>query len=193
MEKAEKIIEKLRQSPIIEKKGYKYIILPFDIKAVPDEIRFFSDQLEKIIRKTLDCENCDKIITIESKGMIISTLIALKLNKPLFIIRKRSYKLKNEICVRRKTGYDESDLFINGIQDGDKIIIIDDLISTGGTINAILTALNEHRQHCSIKGIFTIFDKYNYQGSANIRKNYKIPVKTLYKFKIKENNNLEVT
>jgi len=184
------IIEKLRNSEVIDKAGYKYIILPFDIKAVPNDIRILSEALQSEITKTLEGRDFDKIVTIESKGILISTLIALNLNKPLYIIRKRSLHLAGEIKVEKSTGYEKSDVYINDLHEGDKIIIVDDLISTGGTLKAILGALHEIK--CLIKGIFVIFDKPDYGGSKYIRKNYSIPLKTLIKIKIKENNEIEV-
>ena len=92
--------------------------------------------------------------------------------------------------VEKSTGYEKSDVYINDLHEGDKIIIVDDLISTGGTLKAILGALHEIK--CLIKGIFVIFDKPDYGGSKYIRKNYSIPLKTLIKIKIKENNEIEV-
>ena len=190
MKDLQEIIEKLRNSEVIDKVGYKYIILPFDIKAIPSDIRILSDTLQSEITKTLEGGDFDKIVTIESKGILISTLIALNLNKPLYIIRKRSLHLAGEMKVEKSTGYEKSDVYINGLNEGDKIIIIDDLISTGGTLKAILGALQEIK--CLIKGIFVIFDKPDYGGSKYIRKNYSIPLKTLIKIKIKENNEIEV-
>ena len=80
----QEIIEKLKNSEVIDKNGYKYIILPFDIKAFPSDIRSLSDALQSEIDKTLKGRDFDKIVTIESKGILISTLIALNLNKPLY-------------------------------------------------------------------------------------------------------------
>ena len=170
MKEIQEIIEKLKHSEVIDKSGYKYIILPFDIKAIPGDIRILSDVLQSEIIKTLDGRDFDKIVTIESKGILISTLIALNLNKPLYIIRKRSLHLAGEKKVEKSTGYEKSDVYINDINEGDKIIIIDDLISTGGTLKAILEALHEIK--CFVKGIFVIFDKPDYGGSKYIRNNY---------------------
>lgn len=186
----QEIIEKLKNSEVIDKNGYKYIILPFDIKAFPSDIRALSDALQSEITKTLGGRDFDKIVTIESKGILISTLIALNLNKPLYIIRKRSLHLPGEMKVEKSTGYEKSDVYINDLNEGDKIIIVDDLISTGGTLKAILGALQKKK--CLINGIFVIFDKPDYGGSKYIRKNHSIPLRTLIKIKIKENNEIEV-
>ncbi|MCP4761670.1 MAG: adenine phosphoribosyltransferase [archaeon] len=192
MEEIEKIAEKLRESDVINKNGYKYIILPFDFRADPHEIRVFSTALLKKIEQSLNIEEIDKIVTIESKGILVSTLLALKMNKPLYIIRKRKYDLEGEKSILKKTGYEESEIYINGIFKDDRIIIVDDLISTGGTLKATLKATNEVIK-CKVKGIFIIFDKPEYKGSAYIKEKYpSIPFKTLIKFKIKENNEVEV-
>ena len=59
----------------------------------------------------------------------------------LVIIRKRKYGLPNEIEISQVTGYSRSQLFLNGINRGDRVIVVDDVISTGGTLLAILESL----------------------------------------------------
>ena len=186
------LIEDLKKSEVIDKSGYNYIILPFDFKADPHEIRIFSDSLRDLIKKSVDVDSFDKIITIESKGILISTLISLSLNKPLYIIRKRCYNLKGEKEVKKSTGYEESNIYINGIEENDRIIIIDDLISTGGTLKATIKALIEIKSE--VIGAFILFDKPDYGGADLIKNKFpSIVFKSLLKLKINENKRVEIT
>jgi adenine phosphoribosyltransferase len=59
----------------------------------------------------------------------------------MVIVRKRKYGLPGEIEVSQVTGYSRSQLFLNGINKGDRVIVVDDVISTGGTLLAVLKSL----------------------------------------------------
>jgi len=83
----------------------------------------------------------DKIVTIEAMGIPIGMALSLATDIPLVIIRKRKYGLPGEIEVSQVTGYSKSDLFLNGIEKGDRVIVVDDVVSTGGTALATLDAL----------------------------------------------------
>jgi len=190
MKQLEDITARIKNSEIIDKNGYKYVILPLDIIAHPEEIRVISSALANLIKNTINIQDFDKIVTIESKGILISALIALKLNKPLYIIRKRSYKLKGEMRITKSTGYGNSEIYINGINENDRIILVDDLVSTGGTLKATLKTLTD--LGCSVKGIFVIYDKYNMGGSKLISNLYTYPLKSLIKIDIKDDNEIEV-
>lgn len=183
------IIIKLRSARIIDKGTYKYVILPFDYAADPEEVNIFVKNMVKKIRNNVDTNAFDKIITIETKGIVISTVIALEMKKSLFIIRKRKYNIEGEKEVKKTTGYEESIVYINGIKRGDRVIIVDDLISTGGTLKATISALLEIG--AEIKGVFAIFDKPDLGGTQQIKSKYNFPVVTLIKLRTLDDKRLE--
>ena len=57
------------------------------------------------------------------------------------VIRKRSYGMEGEVKVDVSTGYSESTAYINDIAPGERILVVDDVISTGGTLEPLLEAL----------------------------------------------------
>jgi adenine phosphoribosyltransferase len=61
---------------------------------------------------------------------------------PFTIVRKRWYGLPGEIAVHQTTGYSKGELYMNGVKKGDRVVIVDDVISTGGTMRALVGALN---------------------------------------------------
>lgn len=112
--------------------------------------------MQKLIEK---CGQIDKIVTMEAMGIPLATIVSLNMNIPFTIIRKRKYDFPDEVSVERATGYSNSKLYINGLKKGDKIVIVDDMLSTGGTLRAVLTALN--KMGVVIKGVFIAVNKGN--------------------------------
>ena len=92
------------------------------------------DQMSKIIEKL----NCDKIASIESRGFIFASPLAYNLSKPNILMRKKN-KLpaeKHSIDFVLEYGKATLEIHKDSIKKDEKIIIIDDLIATGGTAKA---------------------------------------------------------
>ena len=82
-----------------------------------------------------------EIVTAESMGFPLAAGLSLRVGKPYVFIRKREYRLPGEVSLKQTTGYAKTDMFINNIHRGDRIVFVDDVISTGGTLFAIVKAL----------------------------------------------------
>ena len=83
----------------------------------------------------------DKIVCVEAMGVHIATALSIKTRIPFVVVRKRVYGLEGEVPVHQMTGYSQGQLYINGLKKGDRIILVDDVVSTGGTMIAVLKAL----------------------------------------------------
>jgi adenine phosphoribosyltransferase len=155
--KLELLKKSLKEAPIVKKGKYHYVIHPITDgipKIEPEVLEEVTCEMKKIIK---NYGKIDKIVTIEAMGIPLATLLSLKLNIPFTIIRKRQYNLPDEISVEQITGYSTSKLYINGLNRGDKIVIVDDVLSTGGTLRAILSSLN--KMGIIVKGIVIAMDK----------------------------------
>ena len=138
----EELKKTLEEAPIVKKGNYNYFIHPVTdgIPAVkPEVLREIADTLAQKI----DFDNIDKIVAIEAMGIHLATALSLKTNIPFVVIRKRHYGLPNEHQVHKKTGYGESILYINDLNKNDNILLIDDVVSTGGTLIAVINALTD--------------------------------------------------
>jgi len=91
--------------------------------------------------KVLDLTGVEKIVVVEAMGIHIGSVLSTMTDIPMTIMRKREYKLPCEIAVHQTTGYSKGELYLNGVYNGDRVVIIDDVISTGGTMKALLKAL----------------------------------------------------
>ncbi|MES3516323.1 MAG: hypoxanthine/guanine phosphoribosyltransferase [Natronomonas sp.] len=130
----------LLEAPIVEKEGYHYFVHPISDGVPTLDPRLLREIVIGIIRKA-DIENVDKIVTPAAMGIHISTAVSLMSDIPLVVIRKRQYGLDGEKALFQQTGYDENQMYINDVEAGDRVLILDDVLSTGGTLSAICTAL----------------------------------------------------
>jgi adenine phosphoribosyltransferase len=80
----------------------------------------------------------DKIVAIESRGFLIGAPLAYLLNIGLVLIRKPG-KLPAETIkqdYKLEYGTDQIEIHIDAIKEGERVLVVDDLIATGGTVEA---------------------------------------------------------
>ncbi len=179
------LLEKsILDAPIVKKNDYNYIVHP-----ITDGIPYIDPALlEEITSKMAEYipDEVERIVTIEAMGIPLATAISLKLQKPFTIIRKREYGLPGEISVEQVTGYSKSKLFINGLEKGDKIAIVDDVLSTGGTLRAVLKALKE--KEIDVRIVVIAIDKGT--TAREIEKEFGVPVVSLASIEVRENETI---
>ena len=132
--------ESLRGAPIIWKGDYPYFIHPISDgipRMDPDVLRATRD----LIVSSVDWSQVDLIVTVEAMGLPLLAAVGDATGKPTVVIRKRSYGMEGEVKVDVSTGYSQSTTYINDIKPGERILIVDDVISTGGTLEPILETL----------------------------------------------------
>ena len=134
--------DSLRGSPIIWKGDYPYFIHPIS-DGIPrmdaDVLRATRD----LIIEMVDWAKIDLIVSVEAMGLPLLAAVGEATGKPTVVIRKREYGMEGEVRVDVSTGYSQSTTFINDISAGERILIVDDVISTGGTLEPILATLEE--------------------------------------------------
>ena len=100
-----------------------------------DTLKESIDSLIKVIGKT----KFDKVVGPESRGFIFGMPVAYALNKSFVPIRKKG-KLPREVISQEyelEYGTSTLEMHKDSIKKGDKVIIIDDLLATGGTMEAM--------------------------------------------------------
>ena len=130
----------LRGAPIIWKGDYPYFIHPISDgipRMDPNVLRATRD----LIISMVDWSKIDLIVSVEAMGLPLLAAVGEASGKPTVVIRKRSYGMDGEVEVNVSTGYSKSTTYINDIKPGERILIVDDVISTGGTLEPILETL----------------------------------------------------
>lgn len=170
----------LKSAPIVRRGEYNYFIHPITDGVPCLEPELLQEVTERITAAIKD--DFDKILTIEAMGIVLGTALSLKINKPLSIVRKRSYNLPAETEVDQSTGYSRGKLYLNGISRGDRLVIIDDVISTGGTLMGVWQGAGQ--LGATIVDTVVVFERG--EGAAQLRK-AGLPVKTLVKLEVDSN------
>lgn len=94
--------------------------------------------LEKLVN-SLQNQKIDKVIGVESRGFFFGILLAQKLNAGFIPVRKPKKLPFNTISASYELEYgtDTLEMHVDAIQPGDKILIHDDVLATGGTAKAV--------------------------------------------------------
>jgi len=138
----DRLKESLLEAPVVEKEGYHYFVHPITDGVPMLRPELLREVVVGIVRTT-DLSDVDKIVTPAAMGIHISTAVSLATDVPLVVLRKRSYGFDDEVALAKQTGYAESEIYINGVEAGDRVLVLDDVLSTGGTLDAITAGL-EH-------------------------------------------------
>ncbi len=123
----------IRSIPDYPKKGILFRDITTLIKS-PEAFNFSIDKIVKISEKI----EFDKIAAIESRGFVFASVVSYKLKKPLVMMRKKNKLPAERHSVDFELEYGKATIEVHkdSINKGDKVLIIDDLIATGGTAEA---------------------------------------------------------
>ncbi len=106
----------------------------------------FRAAIDEFVNRYKDIK-IDKIVAIESRGFIIAAPLAYLLNVGLVLIRKPG-KLPSKTIdqdYELEYGTDRIEVHVDAINKGDKVLIVDDLIATGGTAEATVKLVKKMR------------------------------------------------
>ena len=125
----------IREIPDFPKEG----IIFKDITPIFKNPAAFKDMIDELYESVKDFD-FDYIAAIEARGFLVGTPLALKLNKGFIPIRKKG-KLPGEVVRASydlEYGSNTIEMHKDAFEPGSKILIMDDLLATGGTVSAAI-------------------------------------------------------
>ena len=160
----------IRSIPDYPKKG----ILFRDITTLIKDERAFAETINQIVNKSKKV-NFNKIAAIESRGFVFASAVSYVLKKPFIMLRKKN-KLPAEVySVDFELEYGTATIEVHkdSIEKNDNVLVIDDLIATGGTAEAAakLIEISGGNVACFV----FVINLFDLNGSDNlIKKGYKV-------------------
>ena len=162
--------EFIRSIPDYPKKG----ILFRDITTLIKDEKAFAETINQIIQISKKYE-IDKIAAIESRGFVFASAVSYLLKKPFVMLRKKNKLPADVYSVDFKLEYGSATIEVHkdSFQKNDNVLIIDDLIATGGTAEAAakLIEISGGKVSCFI----FVINLFDLNGCDNlIKKGYKV-------------------
>ena len=152
-----------------------------DITTLLGDARAFRRAVDELVQPWAGSK-IDKVAGIEARGFILGGAVAHQLSAGFVPIRKKG-KLPHHDTVRiaysLEYGIDEMEMHRDGVSPGEKVILVDDLIATGGTAEAAAKMLIEIGAEI-VAAVFVI-DLPDLGGKAKLEA-LGVPVNTLVSF-----------
>ncbi|MET3794192.1 adenine phosphoribosyltransferase [Aquamicrobium terrae] len=136
----DKLLASIRTIPDYPKPGVQFR----DITTLLGDADAFATAVDGLVGPFADL-GIDKIAGIEARGFILGGAVAHRLSAGFVPIRKKG-KLPHEtvrVAYSLEYGLDEMEMHRDGVKPGEKVIVIDDLIATGGTAEAAVKLLRQ--------------------------------------------------
>ena len=155
----------IRSIPVYPKKG----ILFRDITTLIKEPKAFNYTVDKIVEISKKIE-FDKISAIESRGFVFASAVSYLLSKPLVLLRKKNKLPAERHSVDFKLEYGEATIEVHkdSINKNEKILVIDDLIATGGTAEAAAKLIETSGG--SVAGFIFVINLFDLPGEKLLKK-----------------------
>ena len=160
----ENLKDSIRSIPDFPKKG----ILFRDITTLLKDARKFRDAVEIIAAKYQE-KKIDKVVAVEARGFIFGGALAYKLGAGFIPIRKKG-KLPaevHEVTYQLEYGEDTLQVHRDAICPQDKVLIVDDLLATGGTAKATCRLIEE--SGAEIIGIEFLIELTDLRGREKLK------------------------
>ena len=160
MKKLEDLILTYQDFP---KKGIDFKDI-LEILQYPD---IFQDLILKMSSNQF-LKNAEAIISIDARGFIFGSAVALESSKPMIVARKPG-KLPGPLLTREydlEYGKNSLSLQCNALKKFNSFVIVDDLLATGGTVNCVSRLLKD--QSKEILGLITVVELSKLKGRSKL-------------------------
>lgn len=137
----EELARSIRDIPDFPKEG----IVFKDITTLISDSRLFKEAIDLMADEFAD-QDIDLVVCVEARGFIFGAVLAYKLGAGLVLVRKEGklpYKT-NKVSYALEYGNATVEIHEDAVQPGSRVLIVDDLLATGGTLAATVDLMKQH-------------------------------------------------
>jgi adenine phosphoribosyltransferase len=167
--------DSLRAARIVDRAGYAYVIHPLTDGVPRVDPALVTAWCDWAHAQDDVLAGATVLLAPEAMGVPLAVALSLRSGLPYLIVRKRAYDLPGETIVYCETGYSRTCLYLNGLRREDRVVIVDDILSTGGTMQAIVSALAD--QGIAVQGALVFAVKGD--GRAALQARLGVPVRVM--------------
>ena len=149
-------------------------ILFRDITTLIKNEKAFAESIDQIVERSKKFK-IDKIAAIESRGFVFASAVSYLLKKPFIMLRKKNKLPADTYSVDFELEYGTATIEVHkdSINKGDSVLIIDDLIATGGTAEAAAKLVEISGG--KVAAFVFVINLFDLKGSENlINEGYKV-------------------
>ena len=162
--------EHIRSIQDYPKKG----ILFRDITTLIKNEKAFTNTIDQIIERSKKYK-FDKIAAIESRGFVFASAVSYLLKKPFIMLRKKNKLPADVYSIDFELEYGTATIEVHkdSFNENDKVLVIDDLIATGGTAEAAAKLIE--MSGGKVAAFIFVINLFDLGGSDNlVKSNYKV-------------------
>lgn len=158
--------EKIRNVPDFPKEGIQFK----DITPIFKDSSLF-EKLMSYYANKLKNKGINKIVCVDARGFIFGSVLANKMGLPFVIARKEGKLPAKTISHTYSLEYGEAtlEMHVDDIKSSDNVLIVDDLLATGGTVDAVVNLVQ--KLGGTVHGCWFLIELNFLEGKSKIIKN----------------------
>ena len=173
------LISAFNNQPLVWVKDRNFLVNPL-LDHMPTTTFDLLEDTIKSLSQLTDFSKANKLVGEEDRGGFLVALMAYYHKLSFGMVKWNPNGLNGHISVDFRNAYTEGKMYLSGVEKGDRIILVEDLVDSGGSIIAMIELLRK----CEVEiiDVIVIAEKEEYKGIERIKKETGIDIKHLLKF-----------
>lgn len=173
------IIDCFKNGKLIKVKDRNFLIYSLADHEPATSFELVNDTVEEL-SKLADFSEADIILGEEDRGGFLAALMAYKHKKPFTLVKWNPSGYEGQHTVEFRNAYTEGKMYLSGVAAGQKVIIVEDMVDSGGTLIALIELCR--KAGLEIIGVMAVAEKAEFKGIERIETETGVKVKHLVTF-----------